>query len=254
MSNLQKKIGQLGKPGRPSMGFTPVARDKPRAILLGVFVADAAAAAKAIEGSADVAIIKGKSAEEALAGLADVSKGKSIGVQLGSLTAAEATKLKDAGCDFVISPLESTESAAVDEEAMGHIVVVEESLDDTTLRALGPMNFDALLTEIDTKGLSLGNQLKIVRMTTLASTALIVPVAATASVDELRVLRDSGVVVVIAPEKTGADKLKALGETLKAVPPPRKARREGADIALVPSMGAGKSEEEDDDDDGDDDE
>ena len=87
MSNLQKKIGQLGKPGRPSMGFTPVARDKPRAILLGVFVADAAAAAKAIEGSADVAIIKGKNAEEALAGLAEVSKGKSIGVQLPSLTA-----------------------------------------------------------------------------------------------------------------------------------------------------------------------
>jgi hypothetical protein len=88
-----------------------------------------------------------------------------------------------------------------------------------------------------------------VRLATFASTGLVVTVQADANVGELRVLRDSGALAVVAPAGTSADALKTLSETLKAVPAPKKGRREGSDIALVPSQ-RGAAEEEEDEEDG----
>jgi hypothetical protein len=56
---------------------------------------------------------------------------------------------------------------------------------------------------------------------------------------------------VVAPAGTSADGLRALSEQLKAVPAPKKGKREGGDMAIVPSSSRGGSG---DDEDGDDDE
>ena len=57
-------------------------------------------------------------------------------------------------------------------------------------------------------------------------------------------MRDSGALAVVAPAGASADALKTLGETLKAVPAPKKGKREGNDIAIVPASKAGSAEEE----------
>lgn len=98
----------------------------------------------------------------------------------------------------------------------------------------------------------LANQLGLVRLATFASTPLLATVPAKASVAELRVLRDSGAGGVIAPENASAAELKTLVKALIAVPAPKKARRDGAEMAIVPSSAAGhadQGEEEEEEDD-----
>ena len=92
--------------------------------------------------------------------------------------------------------------------------------------------------------MTLGQQLGLVRLASFASTGLIVTVEVGASVGELRVLRDSGTVAVAAPAGTSAEGIKTLSDTLKAVPAPRKNKREGSDIALVPAAKNGDEGEE----------
>ena len=99
--------------------------------------------------------------------------------------------------------------------------------------------------------MTLGQQLGLVRVASFAQTGLMVTVDTSASAGELRVLRDSGCTAVVAPAGASAEALNTLSETLKAVPAPRRGKREGNDIAIVPSSRAGGEEEHEHDDDGD---
>jgi hypothetical protein len=95
--------------------------------------------------------------------------------------------------------------------------------------------------------MKLAGQLGLVRIASFASTGIMATVDAGASVSDLRVLRDSGVVAVVAPASSSAEDLAEIVTRLKAVPPPRKGKREGAgDMALVPSVKAAAAPEEDD--------
>jgi hypothetical protein len=165
-------------------------------------------------------------------------------VIIPSLDDAGAETLRKAGCDFVVTTLAGAVATAVDPEKMGHVVAVVDAIEDTTLRALGPLGLDGLYIEHTANAMSLAGQLELVRLSSLAGTPLIAAIGGNPTVGELRVLRDSGVAVVVAPEGTTADGLNTLAELLKAVPPPRKPRREGGEIALVPSVVGAEVEEE----------
>ncbi len=91
--------------------------------------------------------------------------------------------------------------------------------------------------------MSLAAQIELVRLATLSGTPLLVTVAADVSVSELRVLRDSGASTVVLPETATSEQVVALAERLRAVPS-RKSKREGQDVALVPSVGFGTAEHE----------
>lgn len=255
MSQLQKKIQKIQRREGPAMGFGFTAREQPRAMLLAAYATDANAGRAAIEAGVDVVLLRVPDATEATSTLEALSADKAtVGVQVTSLTEGEAEALAKAGCDFVISTLEGTDSSAVDTERMGQVVVAAEAFEDNTLRSLGPLGLDAIFVERPAGAMKLGEQLGLVRLSSFASSPLIVTIDPNATVSDLRVLRDSGVAVVTAPAGTGADQLKAIGDNLKAVPAPRKARKEGADIAMVPAMGRAveHAHEEDGDDDDDD--
>ena len=205
----------------------------------------------AFEAGADAVVIRADAAKAGSAVEAVAAKGNSVGVLTEALDEETAKALAKAGCDFVISGLASTESVAVDTERMGHILIASEGMEDNTLRAIAPLGLDALYVERAAGGTMLANQLGLVRLATFASTPLVVTVAAGVSVAELRVLRDSGVGGVIAPEGASGDDLKGLIKALVAVPAPKKARHDGAEMAIVPSAAAGhadhEEEEEEDD-------
>jgi len=244
MSQLQKRIHKIQRREGPGIGFGRVAREQPRAMALIATARNAAEAQAAIDAGADAVLLDAGGASAAAAAMKDIASEKlAVGAGLASLSEADAGALNDAHCDFVVSPLETTDSAAVDTEKMGQLVVATLDLDDNTLRALGPLGLDGLFVQRDPGPMTLAQQLGLVRLATFASTGLIVTVDPAANAAELRVLRDSGTLAVVATAGASSDALKTLGETLKAVPAPKKGKREGSDIAIVPASKGGAHEE-----------
>jgi hypothetical protein len=253
MSQLQKTISRLQRREGPGIGFAPVHRDQPKAMALIATVGNAGEAKAALEAGADAVLFQSGSASIAAGAMKEVTGPRvAAGAALPVLSVKDAETLAEAGCDFVISPLETTDSAAVDTERMGHLVNASENMEDNTLRALAPLGLDALFVQRSGGSMKLGEQLGLVRIASFASTGLMVTIPSSIEVADLRVLRDSGTVAVVAPPGASASELTELVERLKAVPPPRKGKREGNDIAIVPTSKGGGDHDHDDDD-GDDD-
>jgi hypothetical protein len=245
MSQLQKRIQKLQRREGPAIGFGRVSREQPRAMGLIATARNAAEIQAALDAEADAVIVDAGGATAAAAVMEGIASDKlAIGALLASLSEADAAALREARCDFVISPLDTTDSAAVDTEKNGQAVVASLDMEDNTLRALAPLGLDGLFVQRAGGAMTLGQQLGLVRLASFASTGLIVTVQAGAGVGELRVLRDSGTAAVVAPAGTSADGLKALSDTLKAVPAPKKNKREGSDMAIVPAARGAEEEEE----------
>ena len=243
MSKLSKKITRIQRREGGSFGFGAAHREEPRAMLLGVFAANGTAVGGAITAGADIVVIRGKDAAKAIEGAS--AKDAAVGAWVDSLDGAAADALHAAGCDFVVSGLGGTDATAVDTDRMGQVIVQEGTLDDAILRALGPLGLDCIFVNHDGGAMTLLQQLELVRVASFASTPLMVTVAADAGVAELRVLRDSGAAVVIAPDGTSAAALSELGERLRQIPTSKRGRDNGREMAIVPST-AGHHDEEDD--------
>ena len=236
MSKLQKMISRLGRHEGPGIGFGLAAREQPRAMLLAVLATDAETAKAQLAAGADIAIAcaaDGAAVRGTIEGLA--SKETTVGAWVSAIDEAGAETLKAAGCDFVISTLDGTRAEAFDSDRLGQVLAVDGKMDDTTLRALAPLGIDGLFVERPAAAMTLGSQLELVRLATFSNSPLLVTIAPEAPAAELRVLRDSGVAVVVAPEATTPAQTGELVARLKAVPPKR-ARREGREVALVPAV------------------
>lgn len=221
-------------------------------MLLGVIGDSGAAAKAAFDAGADVAIIRASTGSRGVTEAKAATHQKNdaaLGAWLSNLDDGASAALAEAGYDFAVGTLEGTVATAVDTERMGQVVVAESSMDDPTLRALGSLGLDALLVEHGKGQMSLAEQLQLVRLASFASTPLLVTVSPDAPVAELRVLRDSGAGCVLLAAGSTTEQINLLSDRLRQVPA-RKARREGADMALVPAFAsaAAPHEEEDDDD------
>jgi 2-keto-3-deoxy-L-rhamnonate aldolase RhmA len=253
MSQLQKKITKTQRREGTTMGFGAASREQPRAMLLAAIANDARSAKAAAEAGADVIIVRAAAASATGIVESLAADKLTIGVWSEALDEPASNALSKAGCDFVVSTLEGTASAAVDTERMGQLVVASESMDDSTLRSLAPLGLDGLFVDRPSGAMTLAQQLALVRIGSFASAQLMVTIDAGASVSDLRVLRDSGVATVVVAAGTSADQIKGLIESLKAVPAPRKGRDHGREMAIVPSLAAGKHEEEEEEEEEDDD-
>lgn len=253
MSELQKRIARIGRRESTAIGFASAPREKPRAILLGAIVADAAAAKAAADAGVDAVIVEASNATAAAGHMGELKGTKSVaGALLPSLDEAGADALVAAGCDFVICTLEGTDATAVDTDRMGHVAVASNAMDDTTLRALAPLGLDALFVVRSGGAMTLANQLELVRLASFAGAPLLVTTATTASVAEVRALRDGGTAMAVAPAGATPEQIATLSETLQSVPPSKKGKSGQRDIALVPSVAAAGSHEHDEEDGGDD--
>lgn len=256
MSQLQKKIARMQRREGTSMGFGAAVREQPRAMLLAAVANDVKEGRKAIEAGADVVLLAAATPAAAVSAVEAFAADKTtVGVWTSALDEAGAEALSKAGCDFVVSSLEGTASAAVDTERMGQLVAANEAMDDTTLRSLAPLGLDGLFVERPAGAMTLAQQLGLVRISSFASSQLMATIDAAATVSDLRVLRDSGVATVVVLAGTSAEQIKKVVDALKAVPAPRKGGKgEGREMAIVPTSSGGhtheeEEEEEDDDDD-----
>ncbi|MBN9494934.1 hypothetical protein J0H33_16540 [bacterium] len=246
MSKLSKKITKIQRRDAGGFGFG-AHREQPRAMLLGVLAEDAAGIKAALEAGADIVIVRGKDPGKAIA--AAGATDSTVGAWVESLDAAAADALHEGGCDFVVSALGTTDAAAVDTERMGQVIAQggDDSLDDTTLRALGPLGLDGIFMEAASGAMTLMQQLELVRVASFASTPLMVTAGVDASIAELRVLRDSGTAAVIVPAGSKAADVAALGERLRQIPSSNRGRENGRDMAIVPSMASHHAEDDEPD-------
>ncbi len=245
MSQLQKMIARLTRPRGPGIGFGLATREKPRQMLLAVLVADVGAARALLAAGADFAIAcaaDSRAVKSLIEGLA--AKDTTVGAWVSAIDAAGAEALRAAGCDFVISTLDGTAADAIEPDKMGLVVAIEGQPTDSTLRALGPLGLDALLVEHQPGSMTLAGQLELVRLSSFSGSQLLVTVSPDAELPELRVLRDSGTAVVVTPEGTTPDQVNGMIDRLKALPPPRRAKREGQEMALVPAVASSYVEDE----------
>lgn len=245
MSELAKRIGRAQRREvSGGMGFAAAKREQPKAMVLAAMVKSESEARSALEAGADCVVVEADDAAGAAAVVGALPK-HSAGAALTMLDEAAAAVLHEAGCDFVVSTLEGTSSAAVDIDRMGQLVAASSELSDTALRALNPLGFDALFVEGKAAAPTLAAQLELVRLSSLSGLALAMSIATDATVAELRALRDSGVLIAVPPSGAKPGAITKLAETLRAVPAPRRQAR-GGDIAIVPAAAARGGEEEHD--------
>jgi hypothetical protein len=254
MSNLKKAIERSGRREGGQMGFAHVSQAKRKAMLLAAIVEDGAAVTAAAEAGADVALISANDATGAVRELGKASGVKiPVGALLPSLDKAGADALADAKCDFVMSPLGTTRAGALEPGRMGHVISLGETIDDASLRALGPLGLDAIAVPGRDSALFLEDQLGFVRVAQLSATPLLVRLAAEPDAAELRALRDSGAAIVVAKPGTNAAGLRRLAELLREVPEPRRREGRGPEVALLPALLGGGHDHDDEDDEPDDD-
>ena len=162
------------------------------------------------------------------------------GVYLEDNDDKQAAAPIEAGCDFVVFSPASRLSSITYNGKVGKVLQAESSMDDGLLRAVNDLPVDALLV-IDTSeasGALVWHQLMILQhLGNLISKPLIVPVPASITEVELKVLCEigiDGVMVEVDTTKTG--ELKKLRQAISKLPP-RSARRRGRVDVLLPRAG-----------------
>lgn len=250
MSELQKKIQRARRrEGTGGLGFGAARRELPRAMVLCALVHDGQAAGAATSAGADMVIIDAPDAATAAAAMKDLGKGQA-GARLPAYDDAAAGLLREAGCDFVISRLDTTVATAVDTDRVGQVVEADTTFPESTLRALASLSLDGLYVARPAGELTLAAQLELARLSSLGGVPLLAAVGAVSSVAELRVLRDAGAGAVVAPADATAEQLRELGELLRQVPAQGKSG-ERSTVAIVPSLARDHRHDDEEDDDGD---
>jgi hypothetical protein len=177
------------------------------------------------------------------------------GVYLEDNDDKQAAASIEAGCDFVVFSPASQLSMVTHNEKVGKVLQVESSMDDGLLRAVNDLPVDALLVAdtSEESGPLVWHQLMILQhLGNLISKPLIIPVPASITEVELKVLGEigiDGVMVEVDTTKTG--ELKELREAISKLPP-RSARKRGrVDVLLsravseTPATAPDEEEEED---------
>ncbi len=237
MSKLKKAMERAGKRENTPLGFARMEQAKRRAMILAVNAGSNKEASNAVAAGVDAVLLTGSVDAAAVKAAGEVP----AGVIVDELSNAAATKLAEAGIDFIASPFARTTATAVDTNRTGHVISLDGDHDDATLRALGPLGLDALLVDRGADPLTLEQQAKFVRLAQLTSTPLLFKVTASIDGDELRVLRDSGGAGVVLPAGTSPADIEAMIKRLQEVPDAHRKDR-GSDIAVLPAL-LGRSHE-----------
>lgn len=241
MSKLQKAIERLRRPDSRPVGFVATVHTRPKAMLLGVLARGPDQVRAAVEGGADLVIVHSSEPEPFAELVAAQRDGKvPLGIWLPHVDEPTANMLANAGWDFVVSTLDSTSAGAIDAERLGHVAVFldTETIPDAVFRALGPLEVDAVLVKRTAGEFTLRQEAELIRVTTLSGAPLMVVVGHEPTAAEVRALRDCGSAAIVLPEGATTEQVAAGQALLKAVGPRKRSRREGAEIALVPSLAA----------------
>lgn len=170
-----------------------------------------------------------------------------LGVRPQKALREHIASLREAGADFaVIEPQEAMAEALLDDK-MGYVLTVGQEMDDTQLRIIGELGFDAIIVSAPLQPITVERMLSLRRIAILAHTPLLVETPANADASLLQVLRDSGVTGVILPS-SALGKLQDLRQRIASLPRRTRRREERAEAVLpAAQVAAGHDEDEDED-------
>ena len=147
---------------------------------------------------------------------------------------------------MVFDPDEATATALLDDE-IGYVLALPKDLGDNETRTLESFQLDAIDVGEIKGALTVRRQIELRRIVGMTRKPLMATVSSDISTAELQALRDTNVVVVVATDAAGVDKLR---KTIDALPPrrPRKdAERPTPLVPVGPSVGDGDEPDHDHD-------
>ena len=247
MSKLSDLIRKATRPTHQPFGFTKSSArtaEKTLLVVASLSSADAGKAAEAFEKGADTVIVD--------AAPKKAGDGGPVGVSIQGAGREQVAALREAGVDFVVLDSTSTPAEALLEESIGFVLRLDEDAEDTTLRLIGEMGFDAVIVPAPADPLTLAELIGLRRVATLTRLPIMTTARADASASRLQALRDSGVCCAIV-DGSELGKVGKLQETIAGLPARGRKREEKGDGAIPTGVGApGHSHGDDDYDDDDD--
>lgn len=235
MSRLVEQLRQIVRGPVQPLGFRAASSSSksPPMVLIACLAESPARAAAAAKESADAVVLKGAQSRGKLsASLGELPWGASL-VQAAD---EQLTQLKGEGCDFLVFAATEAPPAVLLEEEMGKIVEIDPSLADGLVRAIEQLPIDAVLIGGE-PSLSVHRLLECQRVANLVRKPLIAVAPLDMAQQDLEGLRQAGIVgVVVEATAEAKEGLLRLRQTIDALPPSRRGRRERAD-ALLPRVG-----------------
>lgn len=244
MSKLLDKLNQVSRGSAPPLGFRSVvvAPKSPRMVLIAVLSAGDAPAIAAAKENADAVLLSVAESTkffEKLEQLAASLGELPWGVSLGEASEEQLSRLKGAGCDFLVCDAEKAPLMLLRREEMGRIVKVEPSLPDGLIRATTQLPIDVVLIGGE-PSLSVQRLMVCQHLVNLVHKPLVARAPLDMSSEDLKELWETGlagVVVKVAGE--AREGLSGLRQAIESLPLARRRRGEKAE-ALLPYL----SEEE----------
>jgi hypothetical protein len=242
MSKLSDKIRKVTRLQSGPLGFGAAKAAQEPTMVLAARTADPAAAADLARRGADIVIV------DLSGGVKPASADVPLGAAIAGKTADESTAAREAGYDFVVfDPDEATATALLDDQ-IGYVLALPKDLGDNETRTLESFQLDAIDVGEIKGALTVRRQIELRRIVGMARKPLMATVSADITSVELQALRDTSVVVVVAPHAAGVEKLR---KTIDALPA-RRARKDSDErpTPLVPvsaSVGDGDEPEHDHD-------
>jgi hypothetical protein len=123
------------------------------------------------------------------------------GVWLKSARQKDLKQLKDAGCDFICFPAESTPLEIIEEEGISKILEVNTAISDSVLRSIVELPVDAVLVSVGqgkTTPLTWYDLMILRRFGGIPKKPLLAHIPAKVSTGELEALWEAGVMAVVS--------------------------------------------------------
>jgi hypothetical protein len=227
------------------MGFG-AARSTPKPSMLVGFRGAANHAEDARKAGADCLLIEAGDRELEAAKLKELRADAGdlpLGVLPKSGHAVHTKALRESGVDFLAFEADATPAAALLDEEMGYVLVLEDDAEELFLRSLDALTLDGVYLDDVIAPLSVKRQLELSRVGQLSHKTLICKVQPDLSSEDLQCFRAAGVVLLLVDR---VDAIAVLKEAVAGLPAKRQRRDERPVVALP--RGQAPAEDEDDDD------
>ena len=211
------------------------------------------------EHSADAALVALDASDAgAVARVGAALKGTLWGARVGSVSAADAKGLREAGCDFIVFDAEDTEAAVLNDREIGKILAHDPDapdFDEEAAKAIRTLDIDAaLLTPPDgLLPLTVQRLLDIQAARAPVGRRTLLTAPAELGGADIEALRNAGVMGLVASLARGDD-LRRMRDAIAGLPRRRSPGSGGGSAARAPAVGfarqaAGADDGEDDYDD-----
>ncbi len=251
MSRFIEKLQRLATGAAQPIGFRAAisARKNPSMLLIAILSeegVDAAslAAGEGIDGVL-LPIIDASKEAQTIAQIKEAAGDIPWGAWVEGASKEGITELVEMGCDFLVFDAEKTPPDVLGEEKIGRVLRVEPSLPDSLAFTISQLPIDAVLIDEGATA-TVGWVMACQRLANLVRKPLIASAPSGLTEEDLKALRDAGVVaVVVKPEKgyRGED-LSQIKRVIEALPPPGRRGRAEALIPYQPEIRVSGEEEE----------